>query len=519
MRKEWGDFQTPLGLVEQVIAFLQTRGERWQRVLEPTCGVGNFIQGIMRSTLLDSDAEIQGIEIQSSHVEQASQLTSGDHKQSLMLHCADIFKLNLHSDLHWNKRGRLLVIGNPPWVTSAELGTLDSQNSPQKHNIKHLDGLAALTGASNFDLAEAILLKLIAELKDEQPTIALLCKTAVARNVLQFARRRGFSLSNPTIHKINSKQWFHATVDACLFTFDLIPDSLWHEIPVYADLMSAQPQQVMLVEHNGLVADKEAYQASIAIEGKFPFIWRQGIKHDAADIMELRRLASGSLQNKLGEEMILEEEFIYPLLKSSDLFHQKFNGHRHVIVTQHHIGQKTAHLQTQAPLLWAYLEAHLSTFERRKSSIYVGKPKFSIFGIGGYSFAPYKVAVSGLHKTARFSVVLPIQNRPVMLDDTCYFVPCRSLEQALLMEALLNSAICQHFLTATRFEDSKRPITKALLQPINLKAVFDHIEKVELQHILEEMQHRYGFGNSTVSISFPENLAVLLSEGDIQLSF
>src|SRR5438105_329350 len=105
-------------------------------------------------------------------------------------HLAVIPSYFLHSFTQlslWHPTGPLLVVGNPPWVTNAELGTLGSNNLPHKKNLKGLRGIEARTGGSNFDIAEYIWLKLIQELASEQPTIALLCKASVARNVLQFA--------------------------------------------------------------------------------------------------------------------------------------------------------------------------------------------------------------------------------------------------------------------------------------------------------------------------------------------
>src|SRR5581483_3044027 len=43
----------------------------------------------------------------------------------------------------------VLVIGNPPWVTSAEQGTLGGKNTGRKTNLKALKGMDALTGKSN----------------------------------------------------------------------------------------------------------------------------------------------------------------------------------------------------------------------------------------------------------------------------------------------------------------------------------------------------------------------------------
>ncbi len=47
MRRELGDFQTPSALVTQVLQVLGPIGRRWPRVLEPTCGSGQFIQGLL----------------------------------------------------------------------------------------------------------------------------------------------------------------------------------------------------------------------------------------------------------------------------------------------------------------------------------------------------------------------------------------------------------------------------------------------------------------------------------------
>lgn len=63
-------------------------------------------------------------------------------------------------------------------------------------------------------------------------------------------------------------------------------------------------------------------------------------------------------------------------------------------------------------------------FEGRKLVNYKNKPLFSIFRIGDDAFAPYKVAILGLYKTSRFALVLPYQAKPMMLDDTCYFLGC-----------------------------------------------------------------------------------------------
>lgn len=92
-----------------------------------------------------------------------------------------------------------------------------------------------------------------------------------------------------------------------------------------------------------------------------------------------------------------------------------------MIVTQKKLREPTAHLSTQLPRTWAYLQAHRGEFMRRKSSIYQNAFEFSMFGIGEYAFVPYKVGISGFAKRPLFAVLSSKDLRPVMLYDTGYY--------------------------------------------------------------------------------------------------
>lgn len=466
MSKEFGDFPTPELLVAQVLYSLQRDRADWTRALEPTCGSGNFIRGLLALDV--PPQEIQAIEFNPIHAHQAQAIPSSQSTQ-ITIHQAKLFDLNLQ-ELHWRTSGRLLVIGNPPWVTNAELGLRDSNNLPTKSNFKQLRGMDARTGASNFDLTEYIWLKLIKELMPEQPTIALLCKISTARRVLQFAWESGLAIGNVSIRKMNAQQWFGVAVSACLLQLDVGREPRF-EAKVYADLLADEPEATIGFLNGQLIPDMTAYQKTAWLAGSSSQTWRQGLKHDAVGVMELRQLSSDGFQNKFGEVVTLEPEYVYPLLKGSDVFHGR-QPTRSVIVTQKRLGEDTAHLKQSAPQLWQYLNTHLSDFTKRKSSIYRNQPSFSMFGIGDYAFAPYKVGISGLHKVPKFRVIAPVDDRPVMLDDTCYFLACTSLAEATHFSDLLNSDWCMEFLRSRLFPDAKRPITKKLLQSINLEALF-----------------------------------------------
>jgi hypothetical protein len=96
---------------------------------------------------------------------------------------------------------------------------------------------------------------------------------------------------------------------------------------------------------------------------------------------------------------------------------------------------------------------------------------FALFGIGDYTFASWKVAVSGLHRTPRFALIGPVNEKPVLFDDTCYFLPFQDEHEARVVAEILNSEECKEFLTSLTFTDSKRPITVELLQRLNIRAI------------------------------------------------
>ena len=491
LHKDFGDFQTPLNLVNQILKKLKTLNKNWTRILEPTCGTGNFIKGITESGL--DPNEIQGIEIQEEYVDRARELSAVF--PHITVHKNNIFDLNLSKELSWANTGPLLVIGNPPWITNSELGSINSSNIPKKRNLKSLNGFDALTGASNFDIAEYIWLKLISEL-EENTAIALLSKTSVARNILQFAHMKGLPIRNAKIFKINTKEWFGASVDGCLFYLEIGKNEDIYFAEVFSDLESITPDNIIVAINGYLVTCNNLNDISELLSrknDKFPFTWRQGIKHDAASVMELTYNSMG-YKNKLGETVDIEDSYLFPLIKSSDLYNkERQNPTRAVIITQNKLSEDTGKIEKEAPRLWSYLTSHEDYFIKRKSSIYKGKLRFSIFGVGDYSFAPYKVAISGFYKNPRFRAFGPVDKKPVVFDDTCYFIPCNSELQAALLSSILNHPVSIAQLKSLIFIDSKRPITKKVLQNISLT---DILKKIDDKEILLNLQNELSLMNS-----------------------
>lgn len=140
-----------------------------------------------------------------------------------------------------------------------------------------------------------------------------------------------------------------------------------------------------------------------------------------------------------------------------------------MIVTQKNVGDDTTSIKKTAPKTWAYLEHYSSILDNRKSIIYKKRPRFSVFGIGNYSFTLWKVAISGLYKNIYFSPIGQHDGKPIMVDDTCYFIPCSSKSEATFIAEQLNSEACLKFIKSLIFFDAKRPVNIDILSRIDLK--------------------------------------------------
>jgi hypothetical protein len=460
LRRDLGDFQTPPDLVARVFAFLRRRGILWRRVLEPTCGRGHFLAAA--SIPPDPSVELVGIEIQPAYVSEARSAVP-----SARVLQADLFQTSLSAEVVWKSDGPLLVVGNPPWVTAAELGRLESDNGPPRQNVQGRSGLEARTGRSNFDLAEAVWIKLIRELAPQNPTIALLCKATVARNLLERMEAESWPVRLGSFHRIDARLCFGASVEAGLLCLQFGPGARAREISVYSSLEAEAPSHRFGLRDGLPIADLDAFAAASHLFGRSARVWRQGIKHDAAAVLELTR-EGGHWRNGLGEAVSIEPEWMFPLLKARDLARLEPPPERALIVPQFGLSDDPERLSQTAPRLWQYLNRHSDRFAARKSSIYRNRAPFSIFGVGPYTFTPSKVAVSGLHRSARFRAIGPRDGRPVVFDDTSYFLPCSTAEEAEAWASGLNGDAAQALIRALGFAGMKRPITKNLLQHIDL---------------------------------------------------
>src|SRR3989338_9800309 len=344
---EFGDFQTPLRLASDVCNLIKERGVAPYSIVEPTCCIGSFVFSAIKC--IPSIKKGIALDINPSYIKTVEK-NIGKDKSKIKLRTGDFFQFN------WNEYVAtlpepILVIGNPPWVTNSQIGSIAGANLPPKSNFGNLKGLDALTGKSNFDISEWMLIKMFDALTDRDATLAVLCKTSVARKVLLYAWKGGLDIGQAAIYEIDAKQHFGASVEACLLVVTFSPNVISKECFWYSSLVSGVDASRVIGLRNGrIVSDVELYDKweHLVSQTEQEYRWRSGIKHDCSEIMELRRVGETLYRNGLGEEVELEQEYVYPLLKSSDLFNDR-EPSRWVIVTQKKVGDDTSTIQRNAP--------------------------------------------------------------------------------------------------------------------------------------------------------------------------
>lgn len=457
-----GDFQTPGSLAKRVWRVLPAA--RYDLVLEPTVGLGAFVgtaPGWARSSRWCC------LDINPRYVALTRAILEVEGFQGFTIEDKDVFTLETGDLVRAANGSRaLLVVGNPPWVTSAAIAAGGGTNRPTARKQIGFARLDSVTGRSNFDLAEAVIHRVLdAGRTFDRVDLALLVKESVAMRMLDmFGRDPRFA--SMTFSRIDAAREFGVSVSAGLLQASRVESSAPAEPRlVIRESIGGAVERVAGLVGAQVIADIEAFsrrpRALRADEGRR---WRQGIKHDVSRVLELEPV-EGGYRNGFGDVVELEPEVMVPLYKSSDIANGR-SPRKWFPLYQRDLQDDLSSLADRWPLLAAYLRRHSDSFARRGSRIYAKKPLFALFGIGDYTRAPFKVAVAGMYPRPVFRVLCPDGGQAPLVDDTCYLLPFSRLREAEVVAGFLNSSPVAELIDSMVVGSAKRPITARALSCI-----------------------------------------------------
>ena len=217
LKKEFGDYQTPyefttkiVSIVNDFISFTPTI------VIEPTCGVGNFL---LSARNFFKNSYLLGIDINKEYLFQAKKKLKGIVDDNFYtLKEENIFDYDYKKVKNLDN---ILILGNPPWVTNSYLEFNEASNLPIKTNFKKLNGFEAISGTSNFDISEYIILDIFKKLQNKNFSLAMLCKISVAINIMKELKKKNIGVYSCFLAKFDTKEIFNVSVDACLFFVEI----------------------------------------------------------------------------------------------------------------------------------------------------------------------------------------------------------------------------------------------------------------------------------------------------------
>ena len=159
-------------------------------------------------------------------------------------------------------------------------------------------------------------------------------------------------------------------------------------------------------------------------------------------------------------EAVIEPDLVYPLVRGRDVIRWGAQPSAHLVLAQDPIrgkGIAESEMKRKHPKTYSFLRRFEGTPVRPKRGTLRGRslfrmyfkqsdPFYSMYGVGTYTLAPWKVMWPEVGNTVRAGVCGPSerdQGKPALPDHTVVAVACENQEEAHYVCALLNSAPAQ----------------------------------------------------------------------------
>lgn len=167
-------------------------------------------------------------------------------------------------------------------------------------------------------------------------------------------------------------------------------------------------------------------------------------------------------------DAVVEPDLVYPLIRGKDIKKWYVGFENRYIIIPH--DPKTARpipelgnsgMKVKFPLTYQYFNNFRTELENRTIHKLWGKgnPFYSVYDIGTYTFAPYKVvwkriagAITGKAVSFACSVVEHIEGKPVIPDDGTILVETDSPEEAYYLAGFLNSLVSRTIIASYTYE-------------------------------------------------------------------
>jgi len=174
--------------------------------------------------------------------------------------------------------------------------------------------------------------------------------------------------------------------------------------------------------------------------------WLEKIATRPDGLWVVRNLTEGAKREVESVTVALEPDLLYPLLRGRDVRRWQAQPSAYLLMTQDpqtRRGIDCQVMQSRYPKTWAYLKQFETILQARKSRgisdmVAKGAPFYTMFAVGEYTFAPWKVVWGRMGNRLDAAVI-----SNAIPQETISFVACNSEDEAHYIAALINSAAFQ----------------------------------------------------------------------------
>jgi SAM-dependent methyltransferase len=512
LRRHLGEYYTPRGVAELAIDELDP--DAAETVLDPGCGSGAFLSVCVerkRRALADEapaaavDAitdTVFGIDLNPVAVRGAKLsylgallplLGEGDvDKIELPVFLTDALGLTRDDTLSLGGRPIDLtvdhLVGNPPWLTwgalSESVRDAWRETYVERLGLLQQSGVEARLGHANDDVSVPFVWACIHRYLAPDGDAAFVLKRGLTKGPAGRLFRAGRVGDRPVavrhVHDFTDLRPFGGDVDvgAAVYTLNTGTDTSF-PVPVTAWTSRGGSPDYATVDALRAATDREATEfvpvsddpasswvradAEDRALGECSHRIRHGLKDDAKEVFSVDR-------ERLDD---LEPDHVYPYLRSKHIVKYGLFGHDlHLVPLSSANEDNTAELRRETPATYDYLEANRAALEARSSSWLESGTFYNLFGLGTYTWSPYKVVWCRLGYKPHFAVVSTVEDddigeKPVVPGDHCMFIPTDDEYEAHFLCALLNSTPYQRCLDGLT-DGGKSGLSKTVVSQLSL---------------------------------------------------
>ena len=178
--------------------------------------------------------------------------------------------------------------------------------------------------------------------------------------------------------------------------------------------------------------------------------WVDVIDKRPDGLVVVSNITKGAKREVESIQMAIEPDLLYPLLRGRDVKRWQAKPSAYTIIT-HLPGMRLNaipedEMKTDYPKTYLYLKRFEAALRQRKSRgvadmIEGGAPFYTMFAVGDYTFAPYKVVWPWISVGVRAALVSESEGKPVCPEHNTSFLNLLREDEAHFICALLNSAI------------------------------------------------------------------------------